>query len=72
MKRAILDMITRILILIAVLAGAAACTTPKGSFCDLAPDLRYSQKVYDSMNDAEAARHLAYLKTREQLCGGMR
>lgn len=69
MKRARLDIITRVLILIAVLAGAAACTTAKGSFCDLAPDLRYSQKVYDSMSDAEAARHLAYLRTGEKLCG---
>ena len=68
MKRFLFGLVNRILILIAVLTGAAACTTARGSFCELAPDLRYSQKVYDAMNDAEAARHLAYLKTRERLC----
>lgn len=69
MKRRLADIITRVLLLIVVLAGLTACTTAKGSFCELAPDLRYRQQVYDAMNDAEAARHLAYLKTGERLCG---
>ncbi|WP_432284139.1 hypothetical protein SLT36_20325 [Aminobacter sp. BA135] len=68
MKRRLVDVITRILLLLVVLTGAAACTTARGSFCDIAPDLRYRQQVYDAMNEAEAARHLAALKLREQLC----
>ncbi|WAX93604.1 hypothetical protein N7E70_018175 [Aminobacter sp. NyZ550] len=70
MKRRLLDLITRNLLLIVVLTGAAACTTPRGSIC-LGPDLRYRQEVYDAMNEAEVARHLAALKMREELCGRM-
>lgn len=59
----------RTLACILFVAGAlAACSTTSGSFCALAPNLKYSQKVYDAMTDAEAARHLAYLKTGERLC----
>jgi outer membrane murein-binding lipoprotein Lpp len=47
----------------------AGCSTTSGSFCQIAPQLKYSQPVYDAMTDAEAARHLAYLKTGEKLCG---
>lgn len=68
MMRRLCDIIVKIMVLIAVLAGLTACQTASGSFCTIAPDLRYRQAVYDAMNDAEAARHLAYLKTREQLC----
>jgi hypothetical protein len=68
MKRRLLDLVTRILLLIVVLTGAAACTTARGSIC-LGPDLRYRQEVYDAMNAEEAARHLTILKTREELCG---
>lgn len=57
-----------LIIAIAVLA-LASCTTARGSFCDIAPQLKYRQQVYDAMTDAEAARHLAYLKTGERLCG---
>jgi len=71
MKRRLADIITRILLLIAVLTGLAACTTARGSFCEIAPDLRYRQQVFDAMNEAEAARHLAALKMREELCGRM-
>ncbi len=51
---------------VVILAG---CTTTSGTFCKIAPQLKYSQKVYDAMDDAEAARHLTYLKTGEKLCG---
>lgn len=47
----------------------AGCSTTSGSFCQIAPQLKYSQQVYDAMTDAEAARHLAYLRTGERLCG---
>ena len=67
MTRRLFDLITRILLLIVVLTGAAACTSAGGSIC-LGPDLRYSQNVYDAMDDGEAARHLAALKLRDQLC----
>ncbi|CAN7624800.1 hypothetical protein [Aminobacter sp. LjRoot7] len=70
MKRRLLDLIVKIMLLIVVLTGAAACTTARGSMC-LGPDLRYRQEVYDAMNEAEAVRHLAALKMREELCGRM-
>lgn len=54
-------------VILAALA-LAGCTTTSGSFCQIAPHLKYSQQVYDAMSDAEAARHLAYLKTGEKLC----
>lgn len=66
--RQLCDIIVKIMVLVAVLAGLTACTTTGGSFCAIAPDLRYRQAVYDAMTDAEAAKHLGYLKTREQLC----
>lgn len=69
MKRLLSDIIVKILLLIAVLTGLSACTTPSGSFCAIAPDLRYRQQVYDAMNGTEAAKHLAYFKTGERLCG---
>jgi hypothetical protein len=62
------DIVVKIMLLIVVLAGATACTVPRGSIC-LGPDLRYRQQVYDAMNAEEAARHLTILKTREELCG---
>ncbi len=54
---------------LALLICAGCSTTTGGSFCGIAPHLKYRQAVYDAMNDAEAARHLAYLKTGERLCG---
>lgn len=69
MKRRLIDAIVKLMVLIAVIFGAAACQTASGSFCAIAPDLRYRKQVYDAMSDAEAARHLAYLKTGERLCG---
>lgn len=69
MKRRILDLVTKLLILIAVLCGAAACQSASGSFCTIAPKLYYRQQVYDAMTDREAARTLGYLKTGEKLCG---
>lgn len=68
MKRRLLDIIVKIMLLIVVLTGAAACTTARGGIY-LGPDLRYRQEVYDAMNAEEAARHLIILKTREELCG---
>ena len=67
MKRRLADLVVRILLLIVVLTGAAACTSARGSTC-LGPDIRYRQQVYDAMNADEAARHLAALKLREELC----
>ena len=58
----------RLLIMVMTLA-LAGCTTTSGSFCQIAPQLKYRQQVYDAMTDAEAARHLGYLKTGERLCG---
>lgn len=68
MRRRIMDAIVKFLILLAVIFGATACTTPAGTFCSIAPQLYYRASVYDAMTDVEAARHLAYLKTGERLC----
>lgn len=68
MRRRILDLMTKLLLLIAVLCGATACHTASGSFCTIAPQLYYRQQVYDAMTDREAARTLGYLKTGERLC----
>lgn len=57
------------ILIVAGLLTIAGCTTTGGTFCDIAPQLKYRQQVYDAMSDAEAARHLAYLKTGERLCG---
>lgn len=54
---------------IVALLALAGCQTASGSFCQIAPQLKYRQVVYDAMDEAEAARHLAYLKTGERLCG---
>lgn len=56
------------LIIIFSALALAGCTTTSGSFCQIAPQLKYHQKVYDAMDDAEAAKTLAYLKTGEKLC----
>lgn len=70
MRRLLADIITRVLLLIAVLCGAAACqTVQRAGFCTIAPKLYYRQQVYDAMTDREAARTLGYLKTGERLCG---
>lgn len=51
------------------LIALAGCQTASGSFCQIAPHLKYRQQVYEAMTDAEASRHLKYLKTGERLCG---
>lgn len=66
MKRRLGNFATWLLLLMAVALGA--CQSTSGSFCKIAPDLRYSQKAYDAMSDEEAAKHLSYLKAREKLC----
>jgi hypothetical protein len=69
MKRRLIDAIVKLMVLLAVIFGVTACQTASESFCAIAPQLKYSQQVYDAMADAEAARHLTYLKTGERLCG---
>jgi hypothetical protein len=68
MKRRLLDIVTKLLLLVAVLCGAAACKA-SGSFCSIAPQLYYRQPVYNAMNDREAENTLTYQKTGERLCG---
>lgn len=69
MRRRIIDAVTKLLVLIAVLCGATACQTASGSFCTIAPKLYYRQSVYNAMNDREAENTLTYQKTGERLCG---
>ena len=62
----------RMVAVIGLALGVAACATPRGSFCEVAPDLRYRQQVHEAMNDAEARGHLAYRMAGEKLCGWQR
>ena len=69
MRRRIIDRLVWLLMLLAFMAGATGCTTTSGSFCAVAEPLYMRGAVYDAMNDREAARMLAYLRTGERLCG---
>jgi hypothetical protein len=55
------------LILAGVLA-LAACTTPSGSFCDIAKPLRPSPAAIDAMTDAEVAAMLRHNKRGQAIC----
>lgn len=50
----------------------AACTTPSGSFCDIARPMRPSAAAVDAMTDAEVAAMLAHNETGRKLCGWKR
>lgn len=68
MRRRIRDFAVWLLVLIAVLAGVAACTTTSGSFCAISHPVRLSQTAIDGLSDAEVASILAINKRGETLC----
>ena len=47
----------------------AACTTPRGSFCEIADPIRLSPAAVDAMSDAEISAALAHNRKGEKLCG---
>lgn len=69
MVRRLVDMIVRVLLLVAFLAGMAACTTAKGSFCQIAKPLRLSDAAVDALSDQEVVALLAHNLKGAKLCG---
>jgi len=60
--------------MVKVLTGAAllalvACTTPSGSFCEIAKPLRPSAETIAAMTDAEVGAMLAHNEKGARLCG---
>jgi len=57
---------------VTVIAAAlllAACTTPRGSYCDVAKPVRLSPAAVDALSDAEVAAVLAENRKGAKLCG---
>lgn len=54
---------------LAAFIALAACTTPKGGFCDIAGPIRLSPEVIAAMTDAEVRDALAHNRKGERLCG---
>jgi hypothetical protein len=54
---------------LALILALAACTTPRGSFCEIADPIRLSSAAVDAMSDAEVSAALAHNRKGERLCG---
>ena len=54
---------------LALILALAACTTPRGSFCDVADPIRLSRQAVDGLTESEVAAALAHNKKGERLCG---
>lgn len=57
------------LMLAAVLAALAGCTTVRGGFCSVSSPLRLSATAVDALSDAEVKALLAHNRKGEKLCG---
>ncbi|CDX21537.1 conserved exported hypothetical protein [Mesorhizobium plurifarium] len=57
------------LIIAAMAAALAGCTTAKGGFCAVASPMRLSVRVVDALADREARVLLAHNRKGEKLCG---
>lgn len=57
---------------LAALLALMACTTAKGSFCEIAKPLRPSAETIAAMSDAEVAAMLAHNTKGAELCGWRR
>lgn len=69
MVRRLIDRIVWLLLLAAFLAGMTACTTAKGSFCDIARAIRFTDAAVDALSDQEVASVLAHNRKGAALCG---
>lgn len=69
MKRRVIDMLVRILILVAVLNGIAACTTTKGTFCQVSNPIRLSSQAVAALSDEEVKSVLSHNRKGAKLCG---
>lgn len=54
---------------LAILLALAACTTPFGTFCDIASPLRLSDQAIEAMSDVEVQNALAHNERGRRLCG---
>lgn len=54
---------------LAALLALVACTTPSGSFCEIARPMRPSAAEIAAMSDARVAEVLAHNAKGERLCG---
>ncbi|UCI06242.1 hypothetical protein [Mesorhizobium sp. B1-1-8] len=57
------------LIIAAIAAALAGCSTAKGGFCAVASPLRLSGKIVDALSDEEARALLAHNRKGAKLCG---
>lgn len=56
-------------LILAALLALAACTTTKGSFCQISSPIRLSSQVVDALSDAEVAAVLSHNEKGAALCG---
>lgn len=54
---------------LALILALTACTTPRGTFCEIADPIRLSPAAVDAMSDTEVAAALAMNRKGERLCG---
>jgi hypothetical protein len=57
------------LIVAAIAAALAGCTTARGGFCAVASPVRLSNRAVDALSDQEARALLAHNRKGEKLCG---
>jgi hypothetical protein len=57
------------LILAAMVAALAGCTTARGGFCATAAPMRLSARAVETLSDQEARALLAHNRKGEKLCG---
>jgi len=57
------------LIVAALAAALAGCTTAKGGFCAVASPMRLSDRAVNTLSDQEARALLAHNRKGEKLCG---
>lgn len=62
-------MVIRTCAIFALVALLSACTTPSGTFCDIASPLRLSDTAIEAMSDAEVQNALAHNERGRRLCG---
>jgi len=56
-------------LILAALLALAACTTTKGSFCQISSPIRLSAETVDHLSDEEVTALLAHNQKGRALCG---
>lgn len=55
-------------LILAALVALTACTTPRGSFCDVSRPIRLSEQAIDALSDEEVRDVLAHNRKGAALC----